>query len=99
MHLLGLPHPGSPLGSCFPLSFPWSSLKTSPHPLEEGRGTWWAGDSWFEGWWRGEVMVVVVDERRMYPRSTVMQLISDSNSAATLNRLRQSQHLRVRLEK
>jgi hypothetical protein len=32
-----------PPGSCFPLSIPRSRSKPSPHPSEEGRGTWWGG--------------------------------------------------------
>ncbi len=82
-----------------PTVLPEVELENQPTSLKRGEGHMVGWKFVVEGWWRDEVMVVVVDERRMDPRSTVMRLISDSNSAPTLNRPRRSQHLRVRLEK
>ena len=82
-----------------PTVLPEVELENQPTSLKRGEGHMVGWKFVVEGWWRDEVMVVVVDERRMDPRSTVMRLISDSNSAPTLNRPRRSQHLCVRLEK
>src|SRR6266567_3358521 len=48
-----------------PTVHPAVEIENQPTSLEEGRGTWWAGGSWLEGWWWGDVILVVVDERRM----------------------------------
>ncbi len=76
-----------------PTVLPEVELENQPTSLKRGEGHMVGWKFVVEGWWRDEVMVVVVDERRMDPRSTVMRLISDSNSAPTLNRPRRSQHL------
>jgi len=98
MHLLGLPHPGSPW-FLLPTVYPAVELENQPTSLRRGEGHMVYWHSWFDGWWRGEVMVMVVDERGIDPRSTASRLILDSNSAHTLNHPGRSQRLGVRLEK
>jgi hypothetical protein len=90
-HILGPP--------CFllPTLHPTVELENQPISLRRGEGHRVGGRSRFEGWWVGEVMVVVRGGWAQDQR--LMQSILDSNSAPMLNHPGGSQHLSKRLEK